>query len=45
VHTASLLGLSRNITRARLIQIGELKVNKRRVEEAFQGDRGMQLSI
>jgi len=45
VHTASLLGLSRNITRARLIQIGELKVNKRRVEEPFQSERVLQLSI
>lgn len=30
VHTANLLGLSRNITRTRLIRIGELAVNKRR---------------
>lgn len=29
VHTANLLGLSRNITRAQLIRIGELIVNKR----------------
>ncbi|MFJ4348987.1 sigma54-dependent transcriptional activator SfnR [Pseudomonas sp. NPDC089401] len=30
VHTAQLLGLSRNVTRTRLIAIGELVVNKRR---------------
>ena len=30
VHTANLLGLSRNVTRTRLIKIGELAVNKRR---------------
>ncbi|WP_028696101.1 sigma-54 interaction domain-containing protein [Pseudomonas cremoricolorata] len=30
VHTAQLLGLSRNVTRTRLIAIGELLVNKRR---------------
>ena len=30
VHTAQLLGLSRNITRAQLIRIGALVVNKRR---------------
>lgn len=30
VHTAHLLGLSRNVTRAQLIRIGELIVNKRR---------------
>jgi len=30
VHTANLLGLSRNVTRAQLIRIGELVVNKRR---------------
>jgi len=29
VHTANLLGLSRNVTRTRLIKIGELAVNKR----------------
>ncbi|WP_020205522.1 sigma-54-dependent Fis family transcriptional regulator [Cupriavidus sp. WS] len=34
VHTAALLGLSRNITRARLIQIGELRVNRRKPGEA-----------
>ena len=31
VHTASLLGLSRNIVRARLIELGELVVSKRKV--------------
>jgi len=30
VHTAELLGLSRNVTRTLLINLGELKVNKRR---------------
>lgn len=30
VHTASLLGLSRNIVRARLIELGELVVSKRK---------------
>lgn len=33
VHTANLLGLSRNVTRTRLIKIGELAVNKRRPPE------------
>jgi transcriptional regulator with PAS, ATPase and Fis domain len=32
VHTAQLLGLSRNVTRTRLIAIGELVVNKRRAQ-------------
>ncbi|MGV8920074.1 MAG: sigma-54 interaction domain-containing protein [Pseudomonas sp.] len=45
VHTANLLGLSRNITRTRLIKIGELAVNKRRPGEAIQGDRLLQLSV
>ncbi|PTQ69152.1 sigma-54-dependent Fis family transcriptional regulator [Pseudomonas sp. GV071] len=45
VHTASLLGLSRNITRARLIAIGELVVNKRRGEEVQAGNRVLHLSI
>jgi DNA-binding NtrC family response regulator len=45
VHTAALLGLSRNVTRTRLIKIGELAVNKRRVMESVQGERVMQLSI
>ncbi len=31
VHTANLLGLSRNIVRARLIELGELVVSKRKV--------------
>ncbi len=38
VHTASLLGLSRNITRARLIQIGELRVNRRKAGEPDEAD-------
>jgi DNA-binding NtrC family response regulator len=45
VHTAQLLGLSRNVIRARLIRIGELAVNKRRPGEQTQGDRMMQLSV
>ncbi len=45
VHTANLLGLSRNVTRTRLIKIGELAVNKRRPGENVQGDRMLQLSI
>jgi DNA-binding NtrC family response regulator len=45
VHTAALLGLSRNVTRTRLIKIGELTVNKRRPTENVQGEHLMQLSI
>lgn len=45
VHTASLLGLSRNVTRARLIAIGELVVNKRRREPLLPPPRPVQLSI
>ncbi|MDY7565591.1 sigma-54 dependent transcriptional regulator [Pseudomonas sp. RTC3] len=45
VHTANLLGLSRNVTRTRLIKIGELAVNKRRPTEQTAGDRVLQLSI
>ncbi|WP_268797099.1 sigma-54 interaction domain-containing protein [Pseudomonas huanghezhanensis] len=45
VHTAGLLGLSRNVTRARLIKIGELAVNKRRPGEHLQGDRVVQVSV
>jgi len=45
VHTAALLGLSRNVTRTRLIKIGELAVNKRRLSENLQGERLIQLSI
>jgi len=45
VHTAYLLGLSRNVTRTRLIKIGELAVNKRRSSEDAPGDRVLQLSI
>jgi transcriptional regulator with PAS, ATPase and Fis domain len=45
VHTASLLGLSRNVTRARLIAIGELVVNKRRAVDDEPDNRVIQLSI
>ncbi|MDE1165385.1 MAG: sigma 54-interacting transcriptional regulator [Pseudomonas sp.] len=45
VHTANLLGLSRNVTRTRLIKIGELAVNKRRPGETIQQERILQLSI
>ncbi|WP_425930309.1 sigma-54 interaction domain-containing protein [Pseudomonas sp. NyZ201] len=45
VHTASLLGLSRNITRARLIAIGELVVNRRRPQAQAHPDRAVQLCI
>ncbi len=45
VHTASLLGLSRNITRSHLIRIGELVVNKRKPAQSSQGNRLMHLSI
>ncbi|BBH46607.1 sigma54-dependent transcriptional activator SfnR [Pseudomonas sp. KU43P] len=46
VHTAQLLGLSRNVTRTRLIAIGELVVNKRRVQEEQVVDaRVVRLSI
>ena len=45
VHTAALLGLSRNVTRTRLIKIGELAVNKRRPGENLQGERMLHLSI
>ena len=45
VHTASLLGLSRNVTRARLIAIGELVVNRRRPEPAARPNRAVRLSI
>ncbi|WP_312934325.1 sigma-54 dependent transcriptional regulator [Pseudomonas sp.] len=45
VHTASLLGLSRNITRARLIAIGELVVNRRRAQSQAHAERALQLSI
>src|SRR5690606_38189802 len=45
VHTANLLGLSRNITRARLIRNGELVVNKRRQVASLQGSRVINLSI
>jgi transcriptional regulator with PAS, ATPase and Fis domain len=46
VHTAQLLGLSRNVTRTRLIAIGELVVNKRRAQEPQVLDnRVVRLSI
>ncbi|MBJ2221607.1 sigma-54 interaction domain-containing protein [Pseudomonas sp. MF7453] len=45
VHTANLLGLSRNVTRTRLINIGELAVNKRRPGGTLQGERMLHLSI
>ncbi|SDA84318.1 Sigma-54 interaction domain-containing protein [Pseudomonas sp. NFACC15-1] len=45
VRTASLLGLSRNVTRARLIAIGELVVNRRRPDIQTRPDRALQLSI
>ena len=45
VHTAALLGLTRNVTRTHLIRIGELAVNKRRAGEHVQGGRVMKLSV
>ena len=46
MHTAQLLGLSRNITRTRLIAIGELVVNKRRgQEQQVLDNRVVRLSI
>ncbi|AXA25125.1 MULTISPECIES: sigma-54 interaction domain-containing protein [Pseudomonas] len=45
VHTAQLLGLSRNVTRTRLIAIGELVVNKRRAPEQPLDNRMVRLSI
>ncbi|MFC5694777.1 sigma-54 interaction domain-containing protein [Pseudomonas sp. GCM10022186] len=45
VHTANLLGLTRNITRARLIAIGELVVNKRKPEADIRTQRPVRLSI
>ena len=45
VHTAQLLGLSRNVTRTRLIAIGELVVNKRRNQEESVHSRVVGLSI
>ena len=45
VHTASLLGLSRNVTRAQLIKFGELVVNRRRPLAASQGGKVVNLSI
>ena len=45
VHTAELLGLSRNVTRTLLINLGELKVNRRRPAQAQAGERVLHLSI
>ncbi|ROL72602.1 sigma-54-dependent Fis family transcriptional regulator [Pseudomonas vranovensis] len=45
VHTANLLGLSRNVTRTRLIKIGELAVNRRQPGGSTQGERVLNLSI
>ena len=45
VHTANLLGLSRNVTRTRLINIGELAVNKRRTNDTPQSERMLNLCI
>jgi DNA-binding NtrC family response regulator len=45
VHTASLLGLSRNVTRSLLINIGELVVNKRRPAQSSLGGKVLNLSI
>ena len=44
MHTANLLGLSRNVTRTRLIAIGELVVNKRGGQR-IDGERAVRLSI
>ena len=45
VHTANLLGLSRNVTRTRLINIGELTVNKRQPAQSPQSERTLNLCI
>ena len=45
VHTAQLLGLSRNIIRAQLIKAGELVVNKRRPAPGAPGERAAQFSV
>ncbi|WP_017478916.1 sigma-54-dependent Fis family transcriptional regulator [Pseudomonas sp. PAMC 26793] len=45
VHTAELLGLSRNVTRTLLINLGELKVNKRRPLAGAKDERVLHLSI
>ncbi|MFY1668225.1 sigma-54 interaction domain-containing protein [Pseudomonas sp. Pseu.R1] len=45
VHTAELLGLSRNVTRTLLINLGELKVNKRRPHQTTADERVLHLSI
>jgi transcriptional regulator with PAS, ATPase and Fis domain len=44
VHTANLLGLSRNVTRSRLIRIGALTVHKRNAQDPHH-ERLVQLSI
>jgi DNA-binding NtrC family response regulator len=44
VHTASLLGLSRNVTRSLLIRIGELVVNRRRGALSTRDGRVVNLS-
>ncbi|MBD8602763.1 sigma-54-dependent Fis family transcriptional regulator [Pseudomonas sp. CFBP 8771] len=45
VHTANLLGLSRNVTRTRLIKMGELAVNKRCAVSDQPDARVFRLSI
>ncbi|MCE6982288.1 sigma-54-dependent Fis family transcriptional regulator, partial [Pseudomonas frederiksbergensis] len=45
VHTANVLGLSRNVTRTRLIKMGELAVNRRQPAGSTQGERVLNLSI
>ena len=45
VHTAALLGLTRNVTRTHLIRIGELAVNKRRSGENPQSPQRAQVSV
>jgi len=45
VQTAELLGLSRNATRTLLINLGELKVNKRRPANSSPDERVLHLSI
>ena len=45
VHTANLLGLNRNVTRTRLINIGELTVNKRQPAQSPHSERTLNLRI
>jgi DNA-binding NtrC family response regulator len=45
VHTAKLLGLSRNITRTLLIKVGELVVNKRQPAQNIHDGKVLNLSI